>query len=593
MKKLISSFLLCVLVAQNSWAQQNCPLTNSKLTDLRTSATKLAQKISLSAQCQAFEDSVNTTNKELKGIAEKVSLFDEGEEGGDKQALALDAVAKLDGISTLLKDQNCGKQLVGMLDYVGAFVDVATGLAPFLAIYGGPAAMPWVLGPALGGAAIKSLIAFFQNKKINMRDAEQSNAFIQNSCSFYNLDLIKTSIDDLQLNRYSRIEKELADNKRFLKTLEMNAPEKPDSELMSLLKKSQKDQGRIQYLQDNFKADPVEACIYIRAYASREDGPEENNLVDRVWSNYEQTLEEGSFRLELEKKYFLYDLNDSAAVMDLSKCKELGQRWLNKISNLAQTGTNHLEKKVAEQPQVVTYEKWKNEKAKVVETITVLEAKIKFLQEMKSDGFNIEYSEIIRSHQLVQDTIFESYKYMVVLRMQGLAEAWLNVKQEDAHKEYKSFFARKKDVEKRMESIKKTIGTSGELRKADVIKYANEYVEENGEDHRVIQSGLVVDVCNQLRQTWSSWYNGLIHAEAGKNYCLTFDKVINKLDYPAVQKMCFGTSSKIGYRYNSLKNQVRDIKAIKPQADEIAEKMKLLECEGREAVSEEVLKRPF
>lgn len=595
MKKLISSLLLCVLVVKPSWASQSCPLTNSKLTDLRVSASKLAQKVSLSAQCQAFEQSVNTTSSELKGIAEKVSLFNDGDEaeGNDKEALALEAVNKLDSISSLLKDNNCGKELSGLLDYVGAFVDVATGLAPFLAVYGGPAAMPWVLGPALGGAAIKSLIMFFQNRSINMRDADQSNAFIQNSCSFYNLDLIKTSIDDLQLNRFSRIEKELEDNKRILKRLDENEPEKPSSDLTLLLKKAQKDQERIRYLQDNFRADPFEACIYIRAYAAGEDGSDDDHFVGRLWSTYERTLEEGSFRQTMERKYFLDDLNQAAATLDMAKCKEIGGRWLNKVESLNVLGMKHLEKKISEETNVVLYEKWKVERAKVAESITVLEAKIKFLQEMKSDGFSIEYSEIIRSHELVKDTIFESYKYMIVLKMKGLAEAWLKVKQEDAHKEYQNFFNRKKDVERRMDNIKKIIGSRGELKREEILKFAIDYEKENGKEHHTVTKGAIVDVCNQLRQTWSSWYNGLIHAEAGKNYCLTFDKVINRLDYPAVQKLCFGTSSKIGHKYNSLKNQVRDIQAIKPVADEVARKMQDLACEGRETVSEEILKLPM
>src|SRR5690606_4023395 len=151
----------------------------------------------------------------------------------DLKEAAVHAVTQLDTINTIFKDKRCGEELVGFLDYAEAFVDVANGMAPFLALYGGTAAMPWVLGPALGGAAAKALITFFKNKSINMRNPDQSNMFIKNSCSFYNLDLIKTSIDDLQLNQFTRIEKELDDARNKLQTLEDAAPNEPDSQIIA------------------------------------------------------------------------------------------------------------------------------------------------------------------------------------------------------------------------------------------------------------------------------------------------------------------------------------------------------------------------
>lgn len=560
--------MLLTLLTQSTWAQQSCPLTNSKLTDLRASASKLAQKIILSPECRSYQESVNQANADLKNIAEQIVAKEEGKASteADLETTALHAVTQLDTISTLFKDKRCGGELVGFLDYVETFVDVATGMAPFLAIYGGPAAMPWVLGPALGGAAVKALISFFQNKAINMRDPDQSNNFIKNSCSFYNLDLIKSSIDDLQLNRFSRIEEELLKNQERLRAIENSAPQKPQTDLISRVKESEEDQGRIRYLQDNFKADPFEACIYMRAYASKEDGPLGYNMVDRVWSNYEQTLNDNPFRRELEKNYFLVNLNQQVSEIDPAKCKDLGSRWLNKLENLAVKGTESLRKRISEEPEVIAYENWKAQKAKVIETITVLEAKIKFLHEMTSDGFNIEYSEIIRSHQLVKDSIFDSYKYLVVLKMKGLAEAWLNVKQEDAYREYKSFFNRKEDVEERIQDIQQT---------------------------GLLQGGELVDVCNQLRQTWNSWYNGLVHARAGKDYCIAFDKVINKLDYPSVQKLCFENNYERGSSRNSLKSQVKDFEEIKPEADDVAARMKELSCGSRGDVSAELLQLPM
>jgi hypothetical protein len=118
--------------------------------------------------------------------------------------------------------------------------------------------------------------------------------------------------------------------------------------------------------------------------------------------------------------------------------------------------------------------------------------------------------------------------------------------------------------------------------------------ERYGKEHTEVHNNVLVDVCNQLRQTWSSWYNGLIHAKAGKDYCVTFDKVINKLEYPHVQKLCFGTSTRMGYRHNSLKNQVRDFNSLRPQADEVMAKMRELSCEQKKGeFSQEILKLPL
>lgn len=597
MKKFLSTSLILTLFIQNSWGQQSCPLTNSKLTDLRTASSKLAKTIILSSECKAYQETVNQANGELKKVADIIASTDDTDTAEDKPDMkeaAAHAVTQLNTINSVFQDKRCGNELVGFLDYAEAFVDVANGMTPFLAMYGGAAAMPWVLGPALGGAAAKALITFFQNKSINMRNPDQSNMFIKNSCSFYNLDIIKNSIDDLELNQLTRIEKELDNKKEFLKRLKNNAPKEPNSDLVMSIKTAEEDSERIKFLQDQFKADPYEGCIYINAYASHQDETTDDSLVERIWKNYEETLKDKPFRLELEKNYFINDLNLTAATMDSSKCKELGQRWLNKVDSISKAGLAQLQKLVVKEPNVVAYQSWKDEKAKAEESVKVLESKIKFFEEMTSDGFNIEYSEIIRSHEIVKDSIFESYKYLAVLKMKGLAEAWLKVKQQDSYEEYRSFFNRKKEVEKRIAKIEKTVGINhGELTPSVVTDFARNYLSTNNHEHSEVHKSVLIDVCNQLRQTWASWYNGLVHARAGKDYCVTFDKVINKLDYPSVQKLCFGTSSKVGHRLNSLKNQVRDFTAIKPYADEVAKKMQDLACSQRSEINQDLLKLPL
>lgn len=595
MKKILSLFFLSLHLIQTTWAQQSCPLTNSTLSDLRTSAAKLAKTITLSAECKSYQDTVNQANSELKKVAEEIAALEENQAAStpDLQATALHAVTQLDTISALFKDKRCGEELIGFLDYAETFVDVANGMTPFLALYGGSGAMPWVLGPALGGAAAKALITFFQNKSINMRNPDQSNVFIKNACSFHNLDLIKSSIDELQLNQFTKIERELIEARRRHRDLIKNAPQKPDSALVQRLIKAKEDKEKISYLKNQFKLDHLESCTYIEAFAAGKDERDGKTMVERVWENYEESITKASFRLELERDYFLNDLNAQAASMEDELCKSIGARWLNKIESISKEGISFLSKKVSEEPDMVAFGNWEKEKAESENSIKVLEAKIKFFREMTSEGFNIEYSEIIRSHQLVQDAIFESYKYLAVLKMKGLAEAWLQVKQEDAHREYRDFFRRKAEVEKRIQMIQKTVGASEDLSAESVYQFANNHFKQNQREHHEVYKSVLVDVCNQLRQTWNSWYNGLVHAKAGRDFCVTFDKVINKLDYPSVQRLCFGTSTKVGHKRSSLKNQLRDFHEIKPIVDEVVEKMEELSCQQRGSFSQELLKLPL
>ena len=589
-KKLGTTILLTTF-ALNTWAQQSCPLTNSKLTDIRTAAAKLATNITLSAACKTYEKSVNESNKELQSIANQISTSENGTGVSDNTTLAMNAITQLNSVNSVFNHDKCGEELAGFMGYAEAFIDVATGMAPFLAIYGGPAAMPWVLGPALGGAAVKSLISFFKGKSVDMRNPDQSNAFIKNSCSFYNLDLIKSSIDDIQLRQSPRLQIELEQSRLVLNRIEQSAPEVPELHVAEKLKAAKTDVERIGFLQAQFNSDPLEACVYIKAYASHQDARDGESLVDRVWGNYEATVKNASFRLELEKNYFLNELNAAAANVDGLQCKDLGKRWLNKVSSLSQTGIAYLEKNLSAEPAIKQYEAWSTEKKRAEDNVKVLEGKMKFFQEMTSDGFNIEYSEIIRSHRQVQDALFESYRYLILVKMKGLAQAWLHVKQEDAYLQYKNFEKRKDEVEKRIAAIEKTIGE--ELTPDSVATYATEYYSKNKREHSTVHKNVLTDVCNQLRLTWNAWNSGMIHAKAGRDYCVTFDKVINKLDYPDVQRLCFGTSSKVGYKLSSLKNQVKDFRQLKPEADAILAKMEHLSCKGTVEFKQEFLALPL
>ncbi len=600
MKKILTFTLLATIIIPRAWSQQSCPLTNAKLTDLRTSASKLAKTIVLSAACKSYQETVNQANSQLKDVANQISAFDQktAKENGtsleiDAKATALAAVTQLDTVSNLFKDDRCGNELVGFLDYASTFVDVAMGMAPFLALYGGPEAMPWVLGGSLGGAAAKALISFFKNKNVNMRDPDQSNSFIKNSCAFYNLHVIKSSLDDLQMKQTPMIEQNLLMSKDRLSLIANQAPQEPNVEVLVRLKLADKDKEKIKFLKDQMSVDSMESCSYVKTFAAREDQNYTGSLVDRVWENYAESLKDNRFRMELERKYFMDELNpqvsniEELSASDIAKCN----RWLTKITMMNEAGLVTLRKAVDDNPELKTYREFVAGKAKLEDSIKLQEARLKFFQELTGNGFNIEYSEIIRSHQQVQDALFDSSRWLKLLRMKGLSEAWLRVKYEDADSGMNDFKARRHEVAERILKSQKVMGKS--FTKQNIEEFVADYIAKNGREHSTITNGLLVDVCNQLKRTWSSWYNGLIHARAGKDYCSTFDSVINRLDYPHVQTLCYGTTDNKGKNLLSLRNQVEDFMKKKPEADAVAERIRSLSCKESSDLTQDLLALPL
>lgn len=603
MKKIFTFVVLTTLVLPKAWSQQACPLTNAKLTDLRAAASKLAKNITLSPECKSYQDTVNQANAQIKDIATQIQSYEakQAEANGasiegsgiDAKATALAAVTQLDTISNLFKDDRCGNELVGFLDYASTFVDVALGMAPFLALYGGAEAMPWVLGGSLGGAAAKAILSFFKNKNVNMRNPDQSNSFIKNSCAFYNLHLIKSSLDDLQMNQTPRIEQYISESRNRLSLIKNQAPQEPNVDVLIRFKLAESDKEKLKFIKDQMGSDAVEGCSYARTFAAREDQNFQGSMVDRIWENYSESLKENRFRLELERKYFMDELNPMVSNLtdtkpeDIAKCN----RWVTKITSMNEAGLTFIRKAVDENPELKAYRDYVAGKARLEDSIKLQEARLKFFQELTGNGFNIEYSEIIRSHQQVQDVFFESSRWLKLLRMKGLAEAWLRVKYEDANTEADNFRLRKKEVEDRIKNVERIIGKP--FSRENVDAFARDHVARNNREHAVVTNNLMIDVCNQLKRSWSSWYNGLIHARAGKDYCVTFDTVINRIDYPHVQSLCFGTTDNRGRNVGSLKNKVNQFLSKKPEADAVAERIRSLSCKESSDLTQELLALPI
>lgn len=595
---LTSVVLLGAILARPAQAQLACPLTNSNLTSLRTAAQGLAKNITLTGACAAYQNNLNASNAELQTLATTIQTVGSTEgvaaattlDTSNLQTLAGQTVTQLNNINTLFKDQKCGEQLAGHLDYAESFMDVAINATPFLALYGGAAAAPWVLGTALGGAATKIMIGFFKNKVVDMRKVDQSSAFIKNSCSFYFLNQIKTSMDDLQIRQMPRIQVELEETRATLNRHKTQSPGEPNTALFKDHKNALADKTKLAAATTKLAVDPMEACAFVARYARGEDKRGETaGLVERTWDMYEKSLKEKE-DFDWEKTYFMDALNRplSAEVLDADVCNKHTNRWLTKMRSLNEKALAWASPLLAEVPAMKAYQAWSTKKDALEADIKTLEARIKFFNVITGTGFNIEYSEIISSHQQVQDGLFDTYRYLALFRMRGLAEAWLQVKHEDGKASAAEFEKRRKEVNGRIAKIQTALG-SRPLNRENVTAFAQEYRQKNGRDHADVHRSVVTDVCNQLRKTWSSWYDGLIHAQAGRDYCLAFDNVIDRMDYPAVQTLCFGNTDRRGRPLNSLKNLVSSIKDQQAIADQVRTQMIEYACESAPTLSEELL----
>lgn len=604
-RKLLAATITAGFVL-NAQAQLSCPLTNNSLTDLRAAASKLSTTVVLSANCQAYQDTINKSTEELKGLADRISTLDGTDpldlsdptdiQAKERQDLALKTVEQLNNLNSVFKSDKCGEEAAGVLDYADGFTDMVTGVSPFLALYGGAAAAPWVLGTTLGGAAAKLIIGFFKGKAVDMRKADQSTAFIKNSCAFYSFNQVKMSLDDLRLNQMPLLEVQLNAAKDTLSSLEKNSPPEPRLDLYLEQKASEKDKDRVLAIQSRLANDPMEACSYIGRYARGEDARDGKGLVERVWDLYVENFKSTTTNLNWEKDYFMSQLNFQliGIPQDKAACTDLATRWVNKMIAVADAGQSSAKKIINENEEMKPYLAWverKNSKAALVNT---LEAKLKFFNMVTSSGFNIEYSEIIRGHKQVQDTLFESYRYLSLIKMKGLAEAWLKVKQEDAALGLTEFKSRKFQITKRLENIQKILGDGVELNAANIQAFAANYKNTYNQEHRDVHKSVTIDVCNQLRKAWSSWYGSLIHAEAGRDYCVAFDNVIDKMDYPDVQKICFGLrKGRPGNKSDSLRNLVQHIKTYRPKGEELLGVMKSLSCREAPETTSDLLKTKF
>lgn len=582
--------------AQLTQAVSTCPLTNATLTDLRVAAAKLSKTVVLSANCQAYQDTINQANEQLKSLTERISTLDgtkpidttnpDDVERQNRTDLAIKTITQLENINAVFKNDKCGAEAAGFLDYADGFTDIVTGVSPFLALYGGEAAAPWVLGTTLGGAAAKMVISFFKSKQVNMRDADQSAAFIKNSCLFYNFNQVKMSLTDLKMKQQPRIAVDLQAARDKLAALIAQAPSKPTTDDFVTQQTVEKDRERLLGIQAKLAADPFEACFYIGRYA-RLEVP----LVERDWQLYLSRVSDASGDQSSERDYFLTQINQPLTEVpkDKAVCADLATRWLNKMLTITDAGLSALRKSNADNADVKPYLAWLEAKRAQEALVAALDAKVKLFAQITASGFNTEYSQIASAHKKIQDTLFESYKYLVFIKMRGLAEAWLQMKYEDAVQYLGEFQSRRSKVQARLQKIQETLGK--EVTRQNVQDFVASLDKENRPENKVVYKNVLTDTCNELRKAWSYWYDGLAHAEAGRDYCVAFDNVIDQMDYPQVQSLCFGLRSRRSdLRTSSLRSLTVEIRSHRPEAEEIYTRMTTLGCQQAGDLTADLLK---
>jgi hypothetical protein len=211
------SYLLSSNMAQAQTA--TCPLQGSKLADLRASAERLQQRISLGPECekesadvQALGLSVKTSIDQLYSIeaeqrkknqeaaAKKSSLTDEqlneaaekeagAAVGRDKLKASVDAVNALGSQLRALSDSRCGRAILSNLDYISAFVETVNGLTPSMLLFASAAAAPTILAGSVITSLAKSVILFFRaGNGVDMSKPAQRKYFEETVCAFYTYD---------------------------------------------------------------------------------------------------------------------------------------------------------------------------------------------------------------------------------------------------------------------------------------------------------------------------------------------------------------------------------------------------------------------
>jgi hypothetical protein len=576
---------LTVAHAQNAI---QCPLINPQLTNLRMSSAKLAKTIVLSTKCQKYQETVNSLAKDLSNtvgsidvaIANGAMTTPNPTTNSQNAQLASMAVLQLNQVQRMFNNRDCGGEVLTFLDFSEAFVDTVLGISPFLALYGGSDASPWVLSTALGASALKILITYLQSIKIDMRDPDQSNAFLKNSCSFYILNQVKKSLETVEATRLPKIKNDILEVQKKLKEVQAKEPLQPNSDMSADLNLAQKDKAWLDYIQKKWDTDPREACVYISMHAQKKEeasgtSPE---LIDRLVNQYVHYSDPKTPGINAEPAYFKQNLSDLFLNLnnkDKDFCIDASRRWLNKAKEFNAANIKNLSLQLSKNDIFINYKSWNDKVSTLQSHLSVLEKRWSFMTSLvESPGYTIEFSEITRNYDKTATTLFDTRRAIVV-NIKGLAGSWLKVKIEDAKLKIEDFKERQVHIFDLFSKIRTELklSTQTALNRDHILQFASSYQDKNKHEHKIINKGLASDICSMLNKTWQVWFDGLNHSRAGRDYCMAFSDVIDPKTYPDVHAQCFDVESK-----HSLKSLVQSIEGEKKSADIILELMNDFQC---------------
>jgi len=524
---------------------QSCPFTSPRFKDLKAASAKLASALAESPDCQADADELSRIGTNISSLTQQAeaSETDPNSTDTEKQAIASHLVSSFGQVNTIFNSR-CGARLRNFLDYSEAFVDTVNGLSPYLALYAGPSAGPWVLGTALGGALLKTFITYIRGRGIDMTLAAHRESFITHSCSFYNLNQILKSIENAETFGLANINDDLERARSRRAELERIKPEKPNTPIIQDLDSSQKIAAELSELKKLLAQDPGIACLMIQDHVKKIRESDPNALGSKILSQFRSYALDNSAQARWKVKYFeeieLPELTENFTISATAPedCKERATIWLSRFESFNGESTKVMKAQLQEMPNMKNYVSWENQTKALDQDLKILEKRRDFILGLSQDGGAFDISEIISNRDEAQDLLFDKMHMLEPV----LAWQWLKFKREEAVSSNKEAGKLAQAIDKRLRETQAKIGKG--LNESNL----QAYLRERGARSEV-SNNVIDDLCAQISFANSKVYASDKHVDAAYGYCVAFSGTINERNFGAMHKICFKESSK-----SSLKN---------------------------------------
>jgi hypothetical protein len=531
---------------------QSCPFTNPRYKDLKASSAKLASALAESADCQGEAQHLSNLGAQLSTLAvqAEASENDPSVTTDQKALLATEIVSHFGQINSAFNSR-CGARLRNFLDYTEAFVDTVNGLSPFLALYAGPNAGPWVLGTALGGAFMKAVLTFIRGRGIDMTQASHREAFITHSCSFYNLDRILKSIENAETFGLASLDEDLEMARSRKATLQQLKPERPDLPILAELDATQNVHKKLEEIKTLLNSDPGIACLMIQDHINQLSNGNEDSLGQQILNRYQRHVLDNSAQARWKVKYFqeieLPELttNFKISALQPEACKQRGELWVNRFEIFNSEAKVALQTETEKIPQLQVLVEWEKEMKSIEQNIVLSEKRREFVLSLSRDGGAFDISEIISNRDEAQKLLFQKIHIFEPI----LAWQWIKFKREEVQNTNKDASKLSWAIDERLKSTQTRINST--LNPQNLASY----IAANRNNPQV-SNNVIDDLCAQISYAQSRVYASGKHLEAGFGYCVAFSGLINKQNFSAMHKTCFDE---------------RDRRSMKRVRDEVAQ----------------------